>query len=39
MIIFAFVAYIVLAAFLFNDDFSKHPYDLFGIFGSEASVP
>ena len=34
-IIFAFVAYIVLTVFLFNDDFSKKPYDLFGIFGSE----
>ena len=34
-IILAFVAYIVLTVFLFNDDFSKKPYDLFGIFGSE----
>jgi len=34
-IIFAFIAYIVLTVFLFNDDFSKKPYDLFGIFGSE----
>jgi hypothetical protein len=34
-IIFAFVAYIVVTVFLFNDDFSKKPYDLFGTFGSE----
>jgi len=34
LIIFAFVGYIVLTVFLFNDDFSKKPYDLFGIFGS-----
>jgi hypothetical protein len=32
LIIFAFVAYVVLSAFLFNDQFSKKPYDLFGIF-------
>jgi len=31
LIIFAFIAYIVLAAFLFNDQFRKHPYELFGI--------
>jgi len=34
LIIFAFVGYIVLTVFLFNDDFRKKPYDLFGIFGS-----
>jgi len=34
LIIFAFVGYIVLTVFLFNDDFSKKPYDLVGIFGS-----
>ena len=31
LIIFAFAAYIVLTAVLFNDDFSKKPFDLFGI--------
>jgi len=31
LIIFAFIAYIVLAGFLFNDQFRKHPYDLFGV--------
>src|SRR4051812_38911168 len=35
LIVFAFVAYVVLTSFLFNDYFSKKPYDLFGIFGSE----
>jgi hypothetical protein len=34
LIVFAFIAYIVLAAYLFNDEFSKKPYDLFGIFHS-----
>jgi hypothetical protein len=34
MIVLAFVAYVVLTAFLFNDQFSKKPYDLFGIFTS-----
>ncbi len=32
LIIFAFIAYTILAAYLFNDEFSKKPYDLFGIF-------
>jgi hypothetical protein len=32
LIIFAFVAYVVITAFLFNTQFSKKPYDLFGIF-------
>jgi hypothetical protein len=31
LIIFAFAAYIAAAALLFNDDFSKKPFDLFGI--------
>ncbi|MEO7263587.1 MAG: DUF4395 domain-containing protein [Ferruginibacter sp.] len=31
-IVFGFIAYIALAFFLFNDQLSKHPYDLFGIF-------
>jgi hypothetical protein len=30
LIIFAFIAYLVLAVFLFNDHFSKQPYYLFG---------
>ena len=34
LIVFAFIAYIFLTAFLFNDQFSKKPYDLFGIFAS-----
>jgi hypothetical protein len=35
LVVFGFVAYVVLTSFLFNDYFSKKPYDLFGIFGSE----
>ena len=31
LIVFAFIAYIFLTAYLFNDYFSKQPYDLFGI--------
>jgi hypothetical protein len=31
LIVVAFIAGIVLSAFLFNDHFSKKPYDLFGI--------
>jgi hypothetical protein len=31
LIVFGFVAFIFLTGFLFNDDFSKKPYDLFGI--------
>src|SRR5450432_1364357 len=30
-IVFGLIAYIALTAFLFNGQFSKHPYDLFGI--------
>ncbi|MDB5211001.1 MAG: hypothetical protein JWQ30_1828 [Sediminibacterium sp.] len=37
VIVFAFIGYIVLAAYLFNDMFSKKPYDLFGIFRSAQS--
>ena len=37
LIIFAFIAYIVLAVFLFNDQFRKKPHDLFGIFHSAQS--
>jgi len=35
LIVFGFIAYIFLTVFLFNDNFSKKPYDLFGI---ESSV-
>lgn len=31
LIILGFIAYLSLAVFLFNDNFSKRPYDLFGI--------
>ncbi len=31
LIVLGFIAYIVLTVFLFNDIFSKQPYDLFGI--------
>jgi hypothetical protein len=31
LIIFVFILFIVLSVFLFNDSFSKKPYDLFGI--------
>jgi hypothetical protein len=31
LIVFAFIAFIFITAFLFNGHFSKHPYDLFGI--------
>jgi hypothetical protein len=34
LIVAAFIAYIVLTAFLFKDNFNKQPYDLFGIFAS-----
>lgn len=37
LIVFAFVAFIFLTALLFNDQFSKKPYDLFGIQGSSKS--
>ena len=33
-IVFAFIAYVTLTAILFNDQFKKKPYDLFGIFTS-----
>jgi hypothetical protein len=36
-IVFVFIAFIFLASFLFNDQFSKKPYDLFGIFHSAQS--
>jgi len=37
LIVLAFIAFIFFTAFLFNDSFSKHPYDLFGINGSAQS--
>jgi hypothetical protein len=37
LIVFGFIAYIFLAVFLFNDNFSKIPYDLFGIYSSTQS--
>lgn len=37
LIVFAFVVFIFLAALLFNDQFSKKPYNLFGINGSSKS--
>jgi hypothetical protein len=37
MIVFGFIAYIVLAIMLFNDSFSKTPYDLFGVTTSTQS--
>jgi hypothetical protein len=37
LIVVAFVVLILLAARLFNDLFSKQPYDLFGIDGSSKS--
>ena len=33
-VVFGFIAYIFLTAFLFQNQFSKKPHDLFGIFGS-----
>ena len=35
MIVLLFIGYIVLNVFLFNDQFKKKPYDLFGIFEKE----
>jgi len=37
LIILGFIAYITITAVLFNDQLSKKPYDLFGIFGTEKS--
>jgi hypothetical protein len=34
LIVFGFITYIFLTAFLFHDQFSKKPHDLFRIFGS-----
>jgi hypothetical protein len=37
LVVFGFIACIVLTAALFNDNFRKQPYDLFGIAGSTES--
>jgi hypothetical protein len=37
VIVFAFVAFVFLAAWLFNDQFRKKPYDLFGMNASSQS--
>ena len=37
LVVFGFIAYLFLTVFLFNDHFSKKPYDLFGINGSAQS--
>ena len=37
LIVFAFATFIFLAAWLLNDQFSKQPYDLFGIYASSKS--
>jgi hypothetical protein len=37
LIILVFIAYVSLAVFLFNDKFSKKPYDLFGIYNTAKS--
>jgi hypothetical protein len=37
LIVFGFIAYIVLAVFLFQDSLSKKPYDMFGITASAQS--
>ena len=34
LMVFGFVAFIMLTVLLFNDHLSKRPYDLFGIYGS-----
>lgn len=37
LIVLAFIGFVFLTAFLFNDNFSKHPIDLFGIFNTARS--
>jgi hypothetical protein len=37
LVVFAFVGFALLTGYLFNGYFSKHPYDLFGIFGTAQS--
>jgi hypothetical protein len=38
-IVFAFFSYVFLMAWLFNDNFSKKPYDLFGVSTSSQTKP
>jgi hypothetical protein len=37
LVVLGFIALVFLLVFLFNDQFVKHPYDLFGINGSSQS--
>jgi hypothetical protein len=37
LIVFGLAAFIFIEVFLFNDNFSKKPYDMFGIFGNTQS--
>ena len=37
LIVFAFVGFVLLTAWLFNDSLSKKPYDLFGIYATSKS--
>ncbi len=37
LIVLGFIGYIFFASFLFNDNFSKKPYDLFGIYSTTLS--
>lgn len=37
LVVLAFIGFVFLTAFLFNDNFSKHPYDLFGMFTTASS--
>jgi Domain of unknown function (DUF4395) len=37
LVVFLFIVYIFITAFLFNNKFKEKPYDLFGIFGSTQS--
>ena len=37
LVVFAFVAFVFLTAWLFNDSLSKKPYDLFGIYATSKS--
>jgi hypothetical protein len=34
LIVFGFIGYVILTAYLFNGNFNKKPFDLFGIYGS-----
>jgi Domain of unknown function (DUF4395) len=37
LVVLAFIGYVCLTAFLFNHQFSKQPYDLFGLFATAQS--